>query len=104
MVAGNYVPDASIFGYSSGTARGIAPRARFAMYKVGWKDGIYASDVVAGLDQAVADGVDIISLSMDLHVWPLHEDPTPMASFGAMEMGVLVSCAAGNRGPSLGKL
>nr|XP_027109539.1 subtilisin-like protease SBT1.4 [Coffea arabica] len=82
----------------------IAHRARLAMYKVGWKEGIYASDVVAGLDQAVPDGVDIISLSMDLHVWPLHEDPIPIASFGAMEMGVLVSCAAGNRGPSLGKL
>ncbi|KAK3041878.1 hypothetical protein RJ639_001246 [Escallonia herrerae] len=84
--AGNYVKGASYFGYAKGTARGMAPKARVAMYK------------------AVADGVDVISISMGFDDVPFYEDPIAIASFGAMEKGVLVSSTAGNEGPDLGKL
>ncbi|GLJ29052.1 hypothetical protein SUGI_0573230 [Cryptomeria japonica] len=99
-VAGASVPAASFFGFANGTARGMAPEARLAIYKACWEDYCYDVDTVAAMDQAVADGVDIISISIhssgDL---PFDQDVRGIAAFGAMEKGVFVSAIAGNYGP-----
>ncbi|KAI5081188.1 hypothetical protein GOP47_0004371 [Adiantum capillus-veneris] len=98
--AGNFVNNASLFGAAIGTARGMAPHARIAAYKVCWKGGCVNSDILAAFEQAIMDGVDIISLSVGGSVLPYFLDPIAIGSFGAMEKGILVSASAGNSGPT----
>ncbi|PSS19746.1 Subtilisin-like protease [Actinidia chinensis var. chinensis] len=99
--AGSPVLGASHFGYARGTAKGVAPSARIAMYKVIWATSTpeaTASDVLAGMDQAIADGVDIISLSLALPQTSYFYDAIAIASLSAIEKGIVVICAAGNKG------
>ncbi|KDP31945.1 hypothetical protein JCGZ_12406 [Jatropha curcas] len=100
--AGNFVKGASYFGYASGTSRGMAPRARIATYKAIWRSGVFESDVLAAVDQAIHDGVDILSLSLTLadDDMFLEDDSIAIASFSAIEKGIFVAAAAGNDGPS----
>ncbi|EXB88283.1 Subtilisin-like protease [Morus notabilis] len=65
IAAGNYLDGVSYFGYGLGTAKGIAPRARLAVYKVLWsKEHLNnGAGITAGIDKAIADGVDVISAS-----------------------------------------
>lgn len=103
--AGKHVFNASMMGYASGIAKGVAPKARIAAYKVCWKGaGCLDSDILAGFDRAVADGADVISVSIgggDGMASPYYLDPIAIGSFGAMSKGVFVSSSAGNDGPTL---
>ena len=94
---GNHVPGVSYFGYARGTAIGVAPRARLAVYKVLWVDGSgVASDVLAGMEQAILDGVDIMSLSLGFNNGSYFTDLVALGSLSAIEKGIFVVCAAGN--------
>ncbi|KAM7491307.1 hypothetical protein LguiA_034228 [Lonicera macranthoides] len=63
------------------------------------------ADILAGIDAAIEDGVDVISISLGLdEPTPFFNDSTAIASFAAMQKGIFVSCAAGNSGPFNGTL
>ncbi len=92
--------EASVFG----AINGIAPRARIAAYKVCWADtptggGCFGSDSVAAIDQAVADGVDVINFSISGSVTNFR-DPVEIAWLRAADAGVFVAASAGNSGPN----
>ncbi|XP_042513925.1 subtilisin-like protease SBT1.2 [Macadamia integrifolia] len=97
--AGASVPNASVMGNGVGVARGMASGAHVAMYKVCWFNGCYSSDILAAMDDAIRDGVDILSLSLGGFPVPLFDDSIAIGSYRAMERGVMVICAAGNNGP-----
>jgi subtilisin family serine protease len=103
IAAGNLVSGASLLGYGLGTARGGVPSARIAVYKVCWIN-VHCSDVdiLKAFDDAVADGVDLISLSVGGQ--PLRhyfDDAIAIGAFHAMSNGILTSAAAANNGPDL---
>ncbi|KAB1222021.1 Subtilisin-like protease [Morella rubra] len=99
IAVGNYVNDASYFGYAPGVAKGVAPKARLAIYKVVWEEGAVSPDSIAGIEQAISDQVDVISLSMVQESVPIERDPFARSTFSAMEKGIFVSAAAGNIAP-----
>ncbi|KAL6903347.1 hypothetical protein ACP4OV_004160 [Aristida adscensionis] len=96
--AGTVVPGAQVLGQGHGTASGIAPRAHLAMYKV-CGDECTDAEILAGIDAAVGDGCDILSLSLGGPPLPFYQDSMAIGTFGAIEKGVFVSMSAGNGGP-----
>ncbi|KHN05405.1 Subtilisin-like protease [Glycine soja] len=67
-------------GYAAGIAKGVAPKARLAAYKVCWKNsGCFDSDILAAMDEAVSDGVQSVAVTvLPPHIiWtPSQSDPT----------------------------
>ncbi|KAK1409420.1 hypothetical protein QVD17_35946 [Tagetes erecta] len=104
-VAGRAVNNANLYGLAKGVARGGVPSARIAVYKICYLRGCSDADILAAFDDAVADGVDIISLSIGgFQPLPYFEDPIAIGAFHSMKNGILTSSSAGNRGPFLGSV
>ena len=104
--AGNAGVNPSILGNDLGvtTISGMAPRARIAVYKACWNGetgGCTESDLVAAIDAAVADGVDVINYSIGSDT-PSLLSPDAVSFLFAAAAGVFVSASAGNAGPGPG--
>lgn len=109
--AGNSNVKAIVNGIALGQASGMAPRARIAAYKVcytyvnaaatdgtGSQNSCFTSDSVAAIDQAVADGVNVINYSISGSQTSVN-DPVEQAFYRAARAGVFVAASAGNSGP-----
>jgi subtilisin family serine protease len=102
--AGNAGVSAEVFGVDRGVVSGIAPRARIAMYKACWADsGCAVSDLTAAIDQAVADGVDVINYSIGGGSTSLLTADAVSFLFAA-DAGVRIATSAGNSGPGASTL
>ncbi|MHC5908491.1 S8 family serine peptidase [Streptomyces sp. S6] len=108
--AGNTNVPASIDGRAYGRISGVAPGAAIAVYKVLWesKDGTQTggltSDIVAAIDQATADGVDVINYSIGSGSESPANDPIQTAFRNAAAAGVFISTSGGNSGPGASTL
>nr|CAB3447938.1 unnamed protein product [Digitaria exilis] len=118
--AGSTAGDASFFKYGKGTAAGVAPGARIAVYKACWKTGCASSDILAAFEAAIEDGVDVISISVGGNKegririwagsWPIispsnkaqkfHKDSLATGAFRAVRDGIIASASTGNTGPA----
>ncbi|RZC94477.1 hypothetical protein C5167_026208 [Papaver somniferum] len=101
--AGYFIKNASFNGVlPPSIARGGAPKARIAVYKVCWTFGCQLSDILMGFDQAISDGVDVISISVGGKA-PFtilgEDDVIGLGSFHAVSKGIPVVAACGNDGP-----
>lgn len=82
---------------------GVAPHANIIAYQVCHASseeyrGCPGEALVAGIEDAISDGVDVINFSIggaDSNVWA---DPVQLAFLAAREAGINVAAAAGNSG------
>lgn len=108
IAAGNSGVDAEVDGVVLGAFSGVAPAAKIASYKacfvghdpeVATDDVCVGSDLLAALDRAVADGVDVIDYSVGGGAAASEWGADDVAFYNAALAGVFIAVSAGNGGP-----
>ncbi|MCE0481591.1 hypothetical protein HAX54_039451 [Datura stramonium] len=93
----------SYYGLASGIARGGSPSARIVTLQSMFRGKqLSRSRLLKAIDDAIRDGVDIISISMGrsfVFQTDFKDDPIAIGAFHAAERGVAVVCSGGNEGP-----
>jgi subtilisin family serine protease len=103
--AGNIVKKTSFYGLAQGTARGGVPSARISAYKVCGPGSCQSSDILSAFDDAIADGVDIITISIGGNqAQEFDTDVIAIGGFHSMAKGILTLQSAGNDGPVSGSV
>lgn len=101
VAAGTAATVVEVAGERLGRFTGVAPRARIASYKACWSapdpadDGCSTADLVAAVDQATHDQVDVLNVSVG---GPSRIDVLDLALLGAAEADIVVTAPAGNEG------
>ena len=106
IAAGNVDVAATTAGVGPVAISGVAPAAKIAVYKACWLDAFFGTgrcsetDLVAAIDAAVRDGVDVINYSIGSGSGDASVDgPVDLALLRAASAGVFVAASAGNSGP-----
>jgi minor extracellular serine protease Vpr len=89
-----------IVGADGGGIKGVAPKAKLAMYRVFGCTGTTDDDVILqAYELAYADGAQVINQSLGSgRQWP--EYPTAQASTRLVNKGIVMVASIGNNGPS----
>jgi subtilisin family serine protease len=99
--AGNPLAHVPLFGIGRGPIQGIAPGAFVMSYKALGPQGGFDSDLVAAIEQAVADGANVINYSVGPSApQSPYTSPDDLAFLDAFNAGVFASTSAGNSGPA----
>ncbi|TVU27947.1 hypothetical protein EJB05_19452, partial [Eragrostis curvula] len=102
--AGGSVQHASALGIDYATAFAVAPKAHLALYHVcNDERGCDPKAVMAGMNAAVDDGVDVVSLFVgnDDNTVFQDDDAVTVPSYRAVARGVSVCTPAGSSGPDM---
>ncbi|XP_047335814.1 cucumisin-like [Impatiens glandulifera] len=100
IIVGNLVSSANFYGLGEGTARGGVPSSRIAVYKVLWVEGADDIDTIHAFEDAISDGVDIISISLgSIIIENYMQNSISIGTFQAMRKGIMTICSSGNNGP-----
>ncbi len=78
---------------------GVAPHANLVMYDACAGNGCNSTATTAAIDQATADGVDVINYSIAIGRDSPWVNSRLVAFLGAYEAGIFVAASAGNAGP-----
>ena len=96
--AGDLVTHAVMYGVDRGPVSGMAPGAEVIEYRVCLSAGCFSSDMVAAVQQAIHDGINVLSFSISGGANP-YTDAVELAFLDAFNAGITVSASAGNSGP-----
>ena len=105
IAAGN--PLQTSFNGTALTISGVAPNANLISYRVCHEGdpevtddvGCQAEAILAALDQAVEDGVDVINYSLGSHAVSPWSGSTALAMLNVFGAGIFIATSAGNEGP-----
>jgi subtilisin family serine protease len=108
--AGNILYNLDYDGVHYAQIAGVAPHANIIAYDVCgyYQNGNYTSNclsssILAAIEQATLDGVDVINHSISGGTDPWN-NPIEQAFLAARQAGIVVSAAAGNNGPLAGSV
>ena len=101
IAAGRNVRDASFYGIAQGIEKGGVPSAILDVYKV-CDPHCYSADILVAFNDAISDGVDIISISISFNESvESTSNPIELGALHAYTRSILTINSAGNYGPRL---
>jgi len=99
---GNVLRESTVNGVATGSISGVAPHANLIIYDVcgtATSAGCPGTAILAAINQAAADGVDVVNMSLGSSSTDPWANPFAIALANALTVGMSNSISAGNEGP-----